>query len=702
MASKLMLGFGLLVTVFLVAIAVTWNQMAKVASESAYLSDAIVRSAQVGTDAEREAYELFLSARDVQYTESGESIASSKEWMSKLEKTLGEMTSMGENDPSLEAPKMLNEKVLPVHNAYADNINRMYSAIDRKNEAYTVMEKAGNDAIASIVTVEKSFRDSALAETSDPGKMKERIEQLSVCFEIVKDIERVLIRMRDAAKIDDVEEMKSTMAAVMPIVVTAQELRASISDTELKTMMDTVMSTGKDFVDGLGAYIQTVADLKELTEVRKSLMKTYNDETSAISGYVMEHVKTVSQDNAESLETVTLILLASAVLAIIVAVLIAFFISRGIANPLNVIVGLAKRCQEGDLTIEREDFGYEGEDELGRLAEALSGMVAAQKISMRQVVEVARDLFDVTNNLSSIAEETNASMEEIKASIDQVTTLSQSNSEALEHGNAGVEEMSVGADTVAQSAMDSAKFIEQTTATSYKAGQTVDGVIKVMRDVDRNAKESEVKTRQLVSSVGNVNSFVAVIAGIAAQTNLLALNAAIEAARAGEVGRGFAVVAEEVRKLAEESARAAQNVNNIITDLQQQAQESIEAATAAGGMLASTLPQAELSQNELNAALKEIAKANESIQNIAAVAEGQAASCKNAAAAIGSAARLTVEITDTIERIHHAAGETSRTAQNVAVQASVMSEHARSLNDVLSRFKLSDTSEGKSALETPR
>jgi methyl-accepting chemotaxis protein len=101
-------------------------------------------------------------------------------------------------------------------------------------------------------------------------------------------------------------------------------------------------------------------------------------------------------------------------------------------------------------------------------------------------------------------------------------------------------------------------------------------------------------------SENNVSSFVSVIACIADQTNLLALNAAIEAARAGEVGRGFAVVAEAVRKLAEESARAAQNVNGIIAELQGNAQESIKAATDAGRMLEETLAQAGQAQAELN------------------------------------------------------------------------------------------------------
>jgi methyl-accepting chemotaxis protein len=151
--------------------------------------------------------------------------------------------------------------------------------------------------------------------------------------------------------------------------------------------------------------------------------------------------------------------------------------------------------------------------------------------------------------------------------------------------------------------------------------ETVNNVIKGMQNVDKNAKESESKTLELVESVKNISNFVSVITGIAAQTNLLALNAAIEAARAGDVGRGFAVVAEEVRKLAEESARTAQNVKGIITELQAGAQKNIEATTEAGRMLAETLTQAEQAQEELHDALEQMNKANDSIQNIAAVAE---------------------------------------------------------------------------------
>jgi methyl-accepting chemotaxis protein len=442
----------------------------------------------------------------------------------------------------------------------------------------------------------------------------------------------------------------------------------------------------------------------ELNRTRTPLMNTMNDEIAQITSATRKLVQDISIDSVDSLNTSLTVLLLSSCITAIVGMLAAIIISRSISKPLGIIVELAKRAGDGDLTVEKRDFQYEGKDELGGLVDALVNMIAAQEASMRQVVAVADNLSNSANDLSAISQETNASMEEVKAAIDQVSSLSENNGAALEECNAGVEEMSAGADTVAQSATDSAAFISQTTDVSNKAIQTVNNVIAGMHGVDGNAKESENKTRQLVASVENVSNFVSVITGIADQTNLLALNAAIEAARAGEVGRGFAVVADEVRKLAEESARAAQNVNGIIVELQNHAQESIKATTEAGHMLAETLVQAEQAQTGLNGALKEMNKANDSIQNIAAVAEEQAASSKEVATAIDSATKSTMEMVETLSSIRRSTDDTAQAAQSVAKQSQSMNEHSQTLIDVLARFTLhvAPPASGKTALQAPR
>jgi methyl-accepting chemotaxis protein len=385
-------------------------------------------------------------------------------------------------------------------------------------------------------------------------------------------------------------------------------------------------------------------------------------------------------------DTTALIMLAG--MAIVPSIWLLLGLRMLVTGPLNTIVRLAKRAGEGDLTIKKADFGYNGRDEMGSMITALADMVKAQNTTMTHIVEITEDLTGGADNLSAISEETNAAMDEIKNSITQINALSESNNLALERSNSGVDEMSAGAYTVANSATDSAAFIAQTTDASNKAIQTVHSVIEGMRDVDKNAKESEAKTRQLVSSVENVSSFVSVITGIADQTNLLALNAAIEAARAGEVGRGFAVVAEEVRKLAEESARAAQNVNKIILELQSGAQESIKATTEAGELLASTLNHTEHALNELNGALNQMQRANDSIQNIAAVAEEQAASCKEVAHSISGASKASTEMVGTVSNIHRATDETAQATGGIVGQAEGLKAHAQTLTELLSMFKL--------------
>jgi methyl-accepting chemotaxis protein len=465
-------------------------------------------------------------------------------------------------------------------------------------------------------------------------------------------------------------------------------LRSIATDSDRQRVMDQAIKDLQSYGANLQDFVQAQVDLEEQSRIISSLEQVINAESSNASDLARDRVATISAKSVVDLNRSITILFMAAAIAVVLGLSIAVFISRSISKPLNTIVTLAQRAGEGDLTIERKEFHYEGMDELGDLANAISNMIVNQEESMQRVVDVADNLSGSANNLSSISEETNASMEEVKATIDHVSGLSESNGAALEQCNAGVEEMSAGADTVAQSATDSAAFISQTTNASNKAIQTVNGVISGMHNVETNSKESENKTRQLVASVENVSSFVSVITGIADQTNLLALNAAIEAARAGEVGRGFAVVAEEVRKLAEESARAAQNVNGIIVELQSSAQESIKATTEAGRVLVETLSQAEKAQGELNGALQEMNKANDSIQNIAAVAEEQAASSKEVATAIDGATKSTMEMVETVSNIRRATEETAQAAQGVAEQSEAMNEHAQTLIEVLSHFKL--------------
>jgi methyl-accepting chemotaxis protein len=281
------------------------------------------------------------------------------------------------------------------------------------------------------------------------------------------------------------------------------------------------------------------------------------------------------------------------------------------------------------------------------------------------IMNTERTMMKVAEQASGIASRVAAASEELAAQVEQVSQGTETQRSSVEStANA----MSAMNSTVLHVARNAGQASEQSGLTHDKAQDGADLVNKVVASiniVNNVASTLQTNMKELGTQAESIGGVMNVISDIADQTNLLALNAAIEAARAGEAGRGFAVVADEVRKLAEKTMSATQEVGNSISAIQQSARGNIEEVVSA----VSNISEATNLANSSGNALKEIvdlAAANSVVvSSIAASAEEQSATSEEINKDIEEIRRIVNETASGMAQSSSAVHELSRMAQEL-------------------------------------
>ena len=380
----------------------------------------------------------------------------------------------------------------------------------------------------------------------------------------------------------------------------------------------------------------------------------------------------------------TVFLVLIAVVALLVIGFLIFAIMRSLSRSLKGMSAVTADLSRGTLTVR---FDETGRDELSGMSRELNAMIASVSETLRNIRTEADETSRQADTLAALSEETLASMEEVSASIERVNGVVSSASSATEETRASVGEIADSAQSSAQSATESAEQASRVADVSKNAVDEVGAVVTGMREAKDKSSQSIAQIQELGESVNAISSFVTTITSIADQTNLLALNAAIEAARAGDAGRGFAVVAE-VRKLAEESAHAAQEIEKLIAGLQKHSESSVEATKETEKILIETSEAAEVTQQKLNGAMDAIARLNDAIQNIAAISEEQAASSEEMTASIQHVAEANHNVVEAADSIQTATRETTKAAESIAGAAQGLATTAEKLQGFIGSFLL--------------
>jgi len=281
------------------------------------------------------------------------------------------------------------------------------------------------------------------------------------------------------------------------------------------------------------------------------------------------------QDISSATQTRNNLILTIIVISVMIGLLVllfAIYIANRITTPVISLSHTMTEVAAGDLT-KRSHF--KSDDEIGILSHSVNLMIEQLQEVITKVTSLADALAVSSEELAANANSSEEFSHQVVLSVNEIVASSDSTLTSFDYVEKNLQHMKIGINQITTNSTSAVTSSEESLAASTDGNKTIEMVLDEMSKINTLVNSVASQIRKLNNQSQEIGSIIDTISNIANQTNLLALNASIEAARAGEQGRGFSVVAEEVRKLAEQSQQAAQNITTIIREVQKDTQEAV-------------------------------------------------------------------------------------------------------------------------------
>ena len=547
------------------------------------------------------------------------------------------------------------------------------------------MDAAAADFVESVDLLAESQRKQFAQEIRDDAgtaNLQERLEKLAEVAAIIEIGFDIRVRNFKAQATHDRTIRQQALQLFPKVEGLVKKLAAVMRSAENKKEVADVEQALGQYKKAMTTFDADMAALDELGVKRGEAASQVEELAKEMAQAGMTNTQRLADAASAELSTASTILEAGLVVALLLCVGIAMYLTRAITRPVLASVAFADRVAGGDLDGVLDV--HQG-DEVGKLADSLRTMVerlkerireadvrsaeAAEEArkareAMAQAEAAERDamakrdaMLAAAVTLQEVAQATATASEELSAQIEQASNGAQQQSQSAGETATAMEEMNSTVLEVAKNASSAAATAEQAKEKALRGKEVVGEVVHGIGAVQNHAQQLQQDMEALGERAKGIGAVMNVISDIADQTNLLALNAAIEAARAGEAGRGFAVVADEVRKLAEKTMSATKEVGEAVTGIQQGTAGNVGKVKKTVETIADTTRLATQSGEALNEIVTLAGMVASQIQSIATASEQQSATSEEINRSIESINRISLEASEGMRQSAQAVGE---------------------------------------------
>lgn len=504
------------------------------------------------------------------------------------------------------------------------------------------------------------------------------------------DFHQGLSELRAYIAYDDIKYANNTLNLLRQSHKDVVTFTANVSSKESKQVGEKLDKLMTSYID----EVEQIIKLKQENNlVYKQMLLKAKENTDNINNDFGEAM--VAQNNAlqflikqndDKQRFVLTSVIVSAVIGIIIIGIVFSLYSLNLTNRIKKLSGIVLSFSKLDLS--NKDIHASRNDEVGDMAEELIRM----KRSLLDIIVLLKsdsnELAADSEELSSAVEEQLSVSEGIAKTVTNVAAGAVNNTENITEITAIIQETSAGAQEMSASSIHVNSITQDAVEDANYGMELIEKLVAQNNTINKSMSDITNVSEALVKGSENIQKIVTAIRNIAGQTNLLALNAAIEAARAGEAGRGFAVVAEEVRKLAEQSAIATNDIEDIIGKMTDDIQFTVDVVSKANFEVVAGKSATEETQKGFQKIIGKLNQVKTGIENISRAVDESAHGMQAVVNNVQNISAIAEETGASTETVAASVEEQSASLHEVRSSSESLAIMATKLNEIIERFKI--------------